>query len=314
MKKISVVVPVYNVEKYLDKCLQSLVNQNSDNYEIIVIDDGSTDKSKLIINKYLEEYPNLIKSYYKKNGGLSSARNYGIKKASGEFLLFIDSDDYVEKNMIKRLLEILDKSETDIIEFNIKSLYNFGQVIYSAFNKDIIDKNKRFIVGLPSACNKLIKRSLFVDNKLSFTENIYYEDLMLIPKLALYTDRITFIDDCFYNYFVRNESIMNSEKFNDHMLDIFDICNDLYNSFGENYYSEVEYLYIEHLLRNAGIRFVNYKAYHLINKIKCELKDKFPNWKHNIYFKKYYGFKSKILCYLLYNKQFLIMNILRKLK
>ena len=95
MKKVSVIVPVYNVEKYLDKCLDSLVNQTLKDIEIIVVNDGTKDKSQKIIDKYVKDYPKLVKSYIKENGGLSSARNYGLKYAQGEYVGFVDSDDYV---------------------------------------------------------------------------------------------------------------------------------------------------------------------------------------------------------------------------
>ena len=100
MDLISIVVPVYNVEKYLDRNLQSLVKQTYKNIEIIIVNDGATDNSQKIIDKYQKKYPTIIKSYQKKNGGLSDARNFGLAKAKGKYLAFIDSDDYIEKDFI----------------------------------------------------------------------------------------------------------------------------------------------------------------------------------------------------------------------
>ena len=101
MKKFSIIVPVYNVENYLEKCLDSLINQKHNSYEIIIINDGSTDNSQRIIDNYKKKYPKLISSYKKGNGGLSSARNYGIEKSTGEYLLFVDSDDYISENCLE---------------------------------------------------------------------------------------------------------------------------------------------------------------------------------------------------------------------
>ena len=109
MKKLSVIVPVYNVEKYIDKCLNSLVNQGIDDYEIIVINDGTKDNSQEIIDKYVDKYPNLVKSYIKENGGLSDARNYGVARASGEYITFIESDDYIEPDTYKNMLDIANR-------------------------------------------------------------------------------------------------------------------------------------------------------------------------------------------------------------
>ena len=103
MIDVSVIVPVYNVEKYLDKCLDSIVNQTFNNYEIIIINDGAPDNSEAIIKKYLKKYPQKIKYYKKENGGLSDARNMGILKSSGKYLMFVDSDDYIAEDMIEKL-------------------------------------------------------------------------------------------------------------------------------------------------------------------------------------------------------------------
>src|SRR5574344_2022066 len=102
MIKVSVIVPVYNVEKYLPKCLDSLVNQTLQDIEIIVVNDGTKDNSQKIIDKYAKKYKN-IKSYIKENGGLSDARNYGVAKANGEYISFIDSDDYIDKKMLEKM-------------------------------------------------------------------------------------------------------------------------------------------------------------------------------------------------------------------
>ena len=100
MKKISVIIPVYNVEKYLVKCLDSLLNQEFSDYEIIVVNDGSPDNSQSIIDSYVERYPKIVKSYIKENGGQGSARNLGISKAKGEYICFVDSDDFVESDFL----------------------------------------------------------------------------------------------------------------------------------------------------------------------------------------------------------------------
>ena len=310
MIRISIIVPVYNVEKYLENCLESLVNQTYNNYEIIIVDDGSTDGSDKIIKKYKTKYSNLIKSYKKENGGLSSARNYGINKSNGDYLLFVDSDDSLELNA----LEILNKNikTNDILVFNMNIIKNNNKEKVCEFNPKIHNKIKRYLVSNPSACNKLIKKELFDNYKIVFKEGIYYEDLNLLPTFVNYTNNIEFIDIPLYNYYVRDNSITNNKEFNDKMDDIFNVLKNLYISLNDSYKDEVEYLYIEHLLRYASIRYMDYKKYDKIDTIINLMKDYHPNWYKNVYFKKYYSLKQKIMCHLIYRKKFNLINIFRK--
>lgn len=310
MNSFSIIVPVFNVEKYLEQCLNSLISQDYNNYEIIVIDDGSTDNSSKIINEYTKKYPKLIKNYYKENGGLSSARNYGIKKSNKDYLLFVDSDDYISKDTLKILNQQIIETKSEIIVFNYIAINATNSFKINSFNRKIKDIDRRFLVSFPSACNKVFKRSLF--NEIQFEEGIYYEDLATIPRLIKQTNKITFIEDYLYYYFVRDNSITNKEKYNKKMDDIFYVVDLLKKELEINYKEEIEYIYIEHLLRNAGIRFINYQKYDKINNIINIIKKDFPEWKNNNYFKKNYTIKQKIMSYLIYKKKYKLINILRR--
>ena len=309
MNSFSIIVPVYNVYKYLDKCLKSLVNQNYNNYEIIIVDDGSTDDSNKIISNYKNKYPKLIKNYYKENGGLSSARNYGIKKANNDYLLFVDSDDYISTNTLNILNEKINETKSDIIVFNYIAEYETKNIKVKTFNEDIKEKDKRFLLSIPSACNKVFKRSLF--DKKEFIEGIYYEDLATIPTLVKVTKNITFINNYLYHYFVRENSITNKTKYNEKMDDIFYVTNLLEKELNKDYKEEIEFIYIEHLLRNAGIRFINYGKYDKIKEITNIMKKNFPDWRKNDYYKKYYNDKQKIISYLIFKRMFFIISLLR---
>ena len=115
MKKVSVIVPVYNVEDYIEECLESLVNQTLEDIEIIVVNDGSPDNSQKIIDKYVEKYPNKIKSFIKENGGQGSARNLGIENSNGEYLSFVDSDDWLDKCALEKMYYIAKNNDSDIV-------------------------------------------------------------------------------------------------------------------------------------------------------------------------------------------------------
>lgn len=311
MNSFSIIVPVYNVYKYIEKCLESLVNLDYDNYEIIIVNDGSTDDSYKIIDKYQKKYPKLIKSYKKKNGGLSSARNYGIKKSSNDYLLFVDSDDYIELNTLSILNKHINKNKSDIVVFNYKAIYSNYDISVNTFNKDIKEIDKRYLISIPSACNKAVKKSVFKDNNIEFVKGIYYEDLATMPRLIKYTKNISFIDDYLYNYLVREESISNETKYNKQWDDIFYIVDLLNKELNKSYKDEIEYIYIEHLLRNAGLRFINCRKYDKINEIINMLVNNYPEWNKNKYYKTYYNYKQKIICNLIYKKKFFLLSILR---
>lgn len=314
--KISVIVPVYNVYDYLDKCLASLVNQTDNDFEVIIVNDGSTDNSQEIIDKYVSENANM-KAFIKENGGLSSARNFGISKASGDYVLFLDSDDYYEPDTI----EILKKeanSDYDIIVFKMfiddkdgikKSKDEMAGFIYD----ESISPAKRLLLYNPSACDKMFKRSLF-DN-ISFIDGRYYEDLGTIPLLAVYTDKIKFTEYYLYHYLKRENSIMNRTNYNSKIEDIFFIVNRVSSWFVDkhldiDFKEEIEYIYIHQLLRAAGIRFLDYGRYDMVDKIRYIMKEKFPNFSKNKYFKKY-GFKRKLMCRLIYKGHYKMIKILR---
>ena len=308
--KVSIIVPVYNVEEYLEKCLDSLINQTFKDIEIIIVNDGSPDNSEKIINKYIEKYHN-IKYLKKKNGGLSSARNYGIKHAKGEYILFIDSDDYIENNMTELMYNkiINDNSDIVVCEFN----YDFGnKKIRSYSNLDYTsDPKKKYLLTPPMACIRMYKKELF--NDIKFREGIYYEDLEINPKMVLYAKKISFLDEALYNYVIRDNSIMRTREFNNKLHDIYDVLDYNYKLLNNDYPNEVEYMYITHLLRTASLRFLDYKeGSEELNKIVLIIKDKFPNWNKNKYFRKS-NMKIRLICYLAFYKQKTLLKIIKKL-
>lgn len=316
--KISVIVPVYNVYDYLDKCLNSLANQTIHDFEVIIVNDGSTDNSQEIIDKYVSENSNMH-SFIKKNGGLSSARNYGIEKANGDYILFLDSDDYYEPNTIEVLIKEA-STDDDIIAFRMyideKKEIKKGNIELAEFiYNDKIAPSKRLLLYNPSACDKMFKKELF--ENLKFVTGKYYEDLGTIPLFAMYTDKIKFTNHYLYHYLKREDSIMNKKVYNKKIEDIFFIVERISSLFEKNkqiskYFDEIEYIYIHQLLRAAGIRFIDYQKYDMVDKIRNIMKEKYPRFYKNKYFKKY-GFKRKIMCRLIYNGNYNLIKILRKI-
>jgi len=302
---VSIIVPVYNVEKYIEKCLDSLVNQTLENIEIVIVNDGSPDKSQKIIDKYEKKYKQ-IKSYVKENGGVSSARNYGIEKANGDYITFVDSDDYVELDFCEKLYKKAIQGNFDIVVCDLKYIYPNKTInISSKFDEDINDKEKLKLYMTkmyPVVWNKLFKKELFEKN-IRFKLNVWYEDVEFLHNLYPYIKSIGVIKESLYNYFQRDGSItyVFDKRLYDYVYNWDSIISfykehKLYNEYKEELeYSHVRYVYATFVKRLANIK--NKKEYDegvnfAINKIKSY----YPNYKKNKYLKSF-SFKNIYLKY-----------------
>lgn len=213
MSLISIIVPIYNVEQYLDRCLWSIRRQTYSQLEIILVNDGSPDNSHIIMDKHASE-DDRISIIDKTNGGLSSARNVGIKASKGELIAFIDSDDWIEHDMFEKLLNAMLESQSDISVCDVRSEYEDGTLKASLLQAvdypDIIDisKNKDAFMAFDCfACNKLFKKDLFVNNNIYFPEGLLYEDIGTFPRVFFRTKRISIVRDQLYHYIVRGGAI-----------------------------------------------------------------------------------------------------------
>jgi len=240
MEKISVIVPIYNVEKYLEKCLTSIINQTYKNLEIILIDDGSKDNSGKIADNF-DKKDSRIKVIHKENGGLSSARNIGIENASGEYIGFVDSDDYIKEDMFEVLSNLIIKYKSDISIVSFYEIEN-GKIIERQYTNEIIKMNKLdgikqilFDEKIPNyAWNKLYKKELF-DN-IRYPEGKKFEDISTAYKLVENAKNIVFKDVAEYYYVRREDSITkqkNYENYKDYVNNLLDRYNDLKNIYGE---------------------------------------------------------------------------------
>lgn len=210
---ITVIVPVYNVEKYLEKCVNSILNQDYLNLEIILVDDGSIDRSGIICDELSHKDPR-IKVIHKKNGGLSDARNAAIDIMSGEYVTYIDSDDYIEKNYISYLVYLIKKYNVEISICNFKYVTETGSLINKVYDsgkeieyskKDALEK---ILIGHEintSASMKLYKADLFLD--IRYPKGKLYEDISTTYKTFLKTERIIYGDRSLYVYLCRDGSI-----------------------------------------------------------------------------------------------------------
>ncbi|WP_181902154.1 glycosyltransferase family 2 protein [Thalassotalea euphylliae] len=234
---ISIIVPIYNVEEYLDDCLSSIANQTDLNFEALLINDGSTDKSGLIAEKYCQKYPELFSYHYKTNGGLSDARNFGIQKAQGEYLMFLDSDDYLASNTLQKVNQVIKDSTIDVLCFGMVEVDELGHKLRdippcSDGKQGTIQKSENsylYSKMLPNACNKLIKSSLFSDHNIAFPKGLWYEDLATIPKIVYEANQVEVINSGLYFYRNRDGAI--TKTFSLKVMDIYEVLEDLDNYF-----------------------------------------------------------------------------------
>ncbi len=287
MPKVSVIVPVYNVENYIDKCLNSLVNQTMQDIEIIIVNDGSTDNSEKIIKNYLEQYEEKIKYVVKQNGGLSDARNFGMKYATGDFIAFLDSDDYVDYTLYEKMYNKAIKDNCDFVECDFIWKYDNKEV------KDIgyiyKDKYEMLANARVVAWNKLIKKELLDKTQIKFPKGLRYEDVEFFYKLIPHIEKFGFVKQCLIYYVQRKNSIANTQ--NERTKEIFDVLNNAIeyykeNGFYEEYKTYLEYAYSRLVLCSSFLRIVKIKNKE-IRKEQLELtwtnlNSKFPNWKKNL--------------------------------
>lgn len=242
MIKISIVIPIYNVEKYIGKCLESCLDQDlkANEYEIIVVNDKTPDNSMNIISQFQALYPNIKLINRIKNGGLSAARNTGLSEVKGEYVWFVDSDDWIASNCLKHLYHYAANNNLDVLCFGLNLAYPDGSLKpYSITNKcDCICYNgKDFIseVNVPPAAWAAIYRTDFLrQHKLIFKDGILHEDQEFTPRAHFLARRITYIDYSVYFYNQRDGSIMKSSRNLKRCRDLLTVADSLY-TFAENH-------------------------------------------------------------------------------
>ena len=252
---VSVIVPAYNTEEYLLRCVNSIVKQTYRNIEIILVDDGSTDRTPFLCDKIKEKYGELINVIHKENGGISSARNAGIEIASGEYLVFVDGDDWVARDFIETLYTEIKKNNCEISIVNCFLIYPDGKkrLMYPSYN--MVMNREEFLHELFAqekfgcmVCQKMYVRSIF--DKIRFPEGEVYEDIAISLETFLLCNRIALCGSPKYYYFQRQSSIVNSEFSRDKlkMLSNYRDFIDFSHNNGGKYNVETEAWYLKSIL------------------------------------------------------------------
>ena len=220
LKKLSVIIPVYNGEKTLKRCIESVLKQKDEDIEIIIINDGSTDASDKIVQEYKEKNPKIISYYQKKNTGVADTRNYGIKKAKGKYILFLDADDYLDIHLYGLVKQYMEK-DIDLIKFKLQREDEKGNIIETV-NGPVFE-NKTGEEGfeelyatdvlLDSPCVYVMKKDIFIKNKLEFKVGTEHEDFGLMPFVIVLAKRMISINFYGYHYVQVEGSITRNDSY-----------------------------------------------------------------------------------------------------
>lgn len=287
MTDISIVVPIYNAEKYLNKCLDSLINQTKKELEFILINDGSTDNSEKIITSYHDKR---IKYFKNKNQGIGKTRNFGIEKATGKYLMFLDSDDYLAEETCELLYQKAEKRQADLIVFDYYRVEknNLNKVRISAFTPTNIKENKELLLNINlGPCNKIYKTALIKDNNIKFEENLKYEDTLFVIKAIYSAQKIVKVNEFLHYYTIheKSETTVRDER----VFDILKIVSMIRSYLKKDKsMKEISDKLTVKILTNYTIqqRYQSDKkvAINFINKAFSYLKEEVPDYKKNKYY------------------------------
>ena len=289
LMRLSVIVPMYNVEAYLEDCLNSLAAQTLDDMEVLLIDDGSSDRTPEIAKLFAESHPD-FRYFRKENGGLSDARNFGIPYAEGEYIAFLDSDDWVEPDIYEHMINAA--GNADVCVADLEYCYedpskNFVMKGLSDQNADEIQK--RALLSPLFAWNKIYKAELFQgEHGYRYPKGTWYEDHPVTTMIFAKASGIAYLPEAGFHYRQREGSIMSARN-DRRIVQIFDVLEMVRTNFRregiyDRYRTELEYLHIEHLRLYGMFRFIrsdNWKTYYDMS--EQVMKEFFPEWKKNPY-------------------------------
>ena len=308
---ISIIVPCYNTEKYLNKCIDSVLNSTFKDLEIILIDDGSKDNTYKILEEYSKK-DNRVRIYTQENIGQAKTRNKAIKLSKGKYLFFLDSDDYIDLDLLEKLYNET-KNGNDIVVSDAKGISDSTneELITIKFDNYANDNVKNYILNSSGPAWILINKDIITNNNLYFYEDHIYEDIAVVPSWGIYAKRIAYVPDTYYYYTIRTGSTMNQTEYSKKLEDIFYSLDHLKSLFKDKYKDEIEYIYIEHLLHAASLRFFKFNKLDMIDKISNIIKEKYPNWYKNKYYKRK-NIKYKIVCKSFYKKNYKLLKLILK--
>lgn len=294
MVEVSIVIPIFNAENYIDQCMASIMNQTMNDYEVILIDDGSTDGSRQVAEGWKERYPSIVRVYSQQNAGQGDARNKGVMYAQGKYILFVDSDDRVAPDLAEEAYHAIIESNADMAIFDAVVVDEAGEKIEDMTGCHTDEKElslktfPRLLLEYPCPWNKIYRRDFLIDNGLKYPTHMWYEDLVGACMFYACAKKVAVLRKTLYYYLQRPTSVMHS-KVNSKNMDILkamDLVLDYYRGKGiyDKYAKELEYLAIYHILVAAAGRTVRGDARSPFpDQFMSYMNEKFPVWQKNPY-------------------------------
>lgn len=291
MPTFSLIVPIYKIEEYLPKCIDSVLAQKNQDFELLLIDDGSPDNSGKLIDDYAARFPDKIRAIHQPNGGAGAARNHGISLAQGEYLLFVDGDDYLDDTLLSDLSAEIQKSHAD--------LYLFGAHVERNGVKngelhELVEVGKlcnaksdpKLFFGIMAPWNRAYKKELFAN--IEFASKVWYEDIRIVTKVNALAKSVIRLQKPYYHYLQREGSAMNNKN-SERNVEILYAFDDILSWFKEQnlyetYRHEVTFLAIQHILIAATVRILQIdRKHHLIADFRSYMEKNFPDYQSNPY-------------------------------
>lgn len=284
MRDITVIIPVYNSEKYISRCIESILNQTYKNYNMIIIDDGSKDNSRKIIEEYKNKYDN-ITAIYQENMGVSKTRNNAIKMVTTKYIMFIDNDDFIDKDYIQKHIDVAEKENCDIVLSGYRRITEKNKIIKKLSLKN--EEWSKFMIFAPWA--KIYRTDFLINNNIEFLPNNIGEDVYFNIQAVLLTKKIKIIDYIGYNWFYNTKSVSNTiqkDIRNIQVYNLLDNCYDVLNKkkLLKNNYEIVEMYFFRYIVWFLlfSTKKLNYKIIsNEYDKIFEWFKTKFPNFESN---------------------------------
>ncbi len=293
MPRFSIIVPVYQVEAYLPKCIESILAQSCQDFELLLIDDGSPDGCGQLCDDYAARHPDRIRAIHQPNGGAGAARNHGISLSTGDYLLFVDGDDYLSHDLLSDLSAAMETTRADlylfgaIVERDGKAVGELHEAIPCDHPYNAQEAPELFF-GVMAPWNRAYRRGLFAENDISFATRVWYEDIRVVTKINAVSTGALRLPKAYYHYLQREGSSMNNRNVerNVEILYAFDDICGWFRAHGlyERWRDVLAFLAVQHILLAATVRVLQIDRKHrLISEFRTYMDTHFPDFRSNSY-------------------------------
>lgn len=293
MPKFSLIVPVYRIEEYLPKCIDSVLAQTCQDFELLLIDDGSPDGCGAICDDYAARHPDRIRAVHQANGGAGAARNHGIRLSRGEYLLFVDGDDSLSPDFLAALAEVIGKTPADLVLFGAlverdgRQVGRLDEAVPAERLLTVRDEPALYF-GVMAPWNRAYRRTLFTENDIEFATKVWYEDIRVVTKLLAVAQTAYRLPGAYYHYLQREGSAMNNKNVtrNAEILQAYDDILGWYGAHGflEARRAELTFQAVQHILLAATVRvlLIDRKS-PLVGEFRAYMERHFPDFRENRY-------------------------------